>query len=439
MVTPAVEAPRSRPRTGSIWDGCTALTAYVVLLFAIPSRLTFSPLGGAGSPAAMVGLACLVLWVWYRLSVSTTSAWVAQPVRRAALLFLAALGASVVAALVRPTNADELRSTQLSLLLALGWLGIMLMACDGITSTRRLTVLMHRLAVVAGLFAGLGAVQFFTGQQLTNYIVIPGLRANQALAELASRDGFNRPASTAIHPIEFGMAITALLPICLHVALHAKELGLFRRWAPVAAIAVAVPVSISRSAIVGAVVALVLLVVTWPPRLRAWAIAATGALAVAVFILLPGVIGTLTGLFSGAANDPSALSRTDSYGLAGQFISQAPWFGRGIGTFLPSYRILDNQYLQLTIDAGLVGVGALFGLFVTAMVCTSLVRRRLTDPAQRDLAQALVASVGSAAVGYALFDAFSFPIFAGLTFLLVGLCGALWRLNAGPRQEWLRA
>lgn len=438
MTSTSVRRRRRRQvRLGPHRDGVTLLSAFLVLLFAIPSRLTFAPLGGAGSPATVTALACFMLWLLYQLSKSVSTPFVVQPIRRSAFVFMAALLASFAAAALRPANADEMQSSQLSILTAVAWLGVILVACDGIPTLGRLQLLIRRLALVVGCFASLGLAQYFTGMTLTNYIVVPGLSANQALSELGGRDGFNRPASTAIHPIEFGVTITALLPIALHVALHGEGIGKFRRWFPVAAIALAVPLSISRSAIVGATIGLVVLIPTWAPRLRGLAVAALVGLGGFVFVLLPGVIGTLTGLFTGAASDPSALSRTDSYALAAQFISQAPIFGRGFGTFLPRYRILDNQYLLTLIDTGFVGLLSLLTLFGTAIVCSLLVRRRLKDPRLRDLAQALVASVASAAVGYALFDGFAFPIFASVSFLLVGLCGALWRLTAGPGQEWI--
>ena len=47
-----------------------------------------------------------------------------------------------------------------------------------------------------------------------------------------------------------------------------------------------------------------------------------------------------------------------SYAIAGEFIGRAPIFGRGFSTFLPSYRILDNQYLGLLIETGIVGLVA---------------------------------------------------------------------------------
>jgi hypothetical protein len=55
-------------------------------------------------------------------------------------------------------------------------------------------------------------------------------------------------------------------------------------------------------------------------------------------------------------------------------------------------------------------------------------RRLAVDPEMRDLAQCLAASVAAGAVAFATLDAFSFPVVSGLTFLLIGCVGAIWRL-----------
>lgn len=82
----------------------------------------------------------------------------------------------------------------------------------------------------------------------------------------------------------------------------------------------------------------------------------TGLFATIIFIIVPGLIGSLSALFTTAGNDASVKSRTDSYDLAEWFINQSPILGRA-GTFMPKYRdILDNQYLMLLIETGLVGV-----------------------------------------------------------------------------------
>jgi hypothetical protein len=44
----------------------------------------------------------------------------------------------------------------------------------------------------------------------------------------------------------------------------------------------------------------------------------------------------------------------------------------------------------------------------------------------------LAASILAAFAGFFTFDALSFPVIAGLFFLVVGLAGALWQLEVAP-------
>jgi O-antigen ligase len=121
------------------------------------------------------------------------------------------------------------------------------------------------------------------------------------------------------------------------------------------------------------------------------------------------------------------------------FVEQAPISGRGFGTFLPSYHILDNQYLMTAIEAGLLGVTALVLLLLTGVFTARGVRRRIKDPDARDLAQCLAASAAVAVCTFATYDELSFPMSTGLTFLVLGAIGALWRMyvstDVGPRSQ----
>ncbi|HST64960.1 MAG TPA: O-antigen ligase family protein [Mycobacteriales bacterium] len=324
-------------------DAVTVLTVFVVLLFVIPSRLIFAPLGGAGSPAQLLGVAALLWWASSRLSRRVPSPKVRQPVRIAMLVLVASVLASYVAATVRPIEDVELRAADRGLLSLMAWLGVVLVASDGIPSLARLEVLLRRLSIAGGAVAALGLAQFATGRPFTNYIQIPGLSTNSGITAVIDRGGFARPAGTALHPIEYGIVLTMILPIAIHFALYDRDRTVLRRWWPVAALALAVPVSISRSAIVCTIVVLAVLLPAWPGPLRRRAFAAVGAVLALVFVAVPGMLGTLFGLFSGIGSDSSAQSRTGSYALAATFIERAPVFGRGFQTFLPEYRILDNQ------------------------------------------------------------------------------------------------
>jgi O-antigen ligase len=92
------------------------------------------------------------------------------------------------------------------------------------------------------------------------------------------------------------------------------------------------------------------------------------------------------------------------------------------------YVLLDNQYLGIILEMGFVGLVSTVALFLSGIFCARGARRRSTDQSQRQLGQALVASVLVSMTGFLTFDALGFPMASGLLFLLLGCCGAHWRL-----------
>ncbi len=76
---------------------------------------------------------------------------------------------------------------------------------------------------------------------------------------------------------------------------------------------------------------------------------------------IPGLLGTIRYLFLHMFEDDSYEGRRQDYSVVGRFIKERPLFGRGFGTFLPErYVYLDNQYLGLLIELGIVGMLAFF-------------------------------------------------------------------------------
>jgi hypothetical protein len=59
--------PAASPPAPAFGDATTALTAYLVLLLAIPSVLRLSALGGVGYPAAMLAFPLGLWWCWASL------------------------------------------------------------------------------------------------------------------------------------------------------------------------------------------------------------------------------------------------------------------------------------------------------------------------------------------------------------------------------------
>jgi O-antigen ligase len=201
-------------------------------------------------------------------------------------------------------------------------------------------------------------------------------------------------------------------------------------------IAAAVPVSISRSAVVSVAVAIGLFVVLLPTARRVPFIVALPVAVTAVFVSAPGLLSTLTHFFELGTSDPSILHRTNNYSYVEEVVRLAPWFGTGGGTYIPTNQhILDNQYLTTSIELGLVGLVALTYYFVLPVATALVARQRTTDPEMRTLCGALAGSAAAAMLCSAAFDSLSFPMFTYCDALVVGLCGACWILVARSRAN----
>ena len=419
--SPAATLPRP--------DVVTALTWYIILLLVLPSRLTVAALGGAGTPAVILGLLIGCWWLVDRLQRPEADVPAPHRVRTWALVLLACISVSYVVAMTRPIAANEITTADLSMVAILSWISVLVATEGGVLTQARLDTVVRRLILGGAVVAIVGLVQFFTGQLWIDRISIPGLVANQSLGDLSGRGSFSRPSGTALHPIEFGAVLTMLLPLAVNVALVDRARSVLRRWTPVVVIALSVVLSISRSAIICAVVGLIVAAFRWSPSVRRLVGVATVCLFAFVFVTIPGMVGTLAGMFTSVGTDSSTLSRVDSYATAATFIERSPAFGRGLGTFLPSYRILDNEYLLLLIEIGVVGTLAMLALMV-AGITSGLRAARASTGALRQRCQGLAAATAGGAVGLAFYDGFSFPMASGVLFLLLGLAGAQYRLAA---------
>ncbi|GAA5081960.1 O-antigen ligase [Thermocatellispora tengchongensis] len=415
-------------------DPVSVLTVFLITLLVLPARYIVGPLGGAGTPATVMAVLMLV---WYALS-TLSPRWTPlrgpQPLRHVILFFALALLAGYVAGTTRPLSADELNTADMALIQLAGWAGIALVTADGIAGMDRLEDIRHRLVIGAAFVASIGLIQFFTGIEPSRFLALPGLVENGA-SMLFEREDFFRPMGTATHPIEMGMVLAMVLPLALHGALYGPERMRRRRWIMVVLIAVAAPMSVSRSALLGLAVALIVLLPVWPPAWRLRALLITGIGVILMRLAVPGLIGTVLNLVTVIGEDDSTVARTDDYAEVVRAWAVRPFFGQGTGTYLPTiYRVLDNQYLLTLVEAGLVGLLALLALLCSGWMLARGARRASADPAARHLAQCLAASVAVAIFGFGTFDAFSFPMISNVLFLILGFCGALWRLQTRGEQ-----
>lgn len=408
-------------------DAVSVLITVGILLLLVPARLVF---GGAGiaTPATVAALACGWFWVMGRLVASLGSARGRQPVRVGLALYGLAVTASFAAAASLSLERDQAQAADRGMVVTVAMIGLALLAADGIRSRERLDALLKTLVACGSLVAVVGILQFVMRWDLAAMVRIPGLSGIQnGYDTITNRADFNRVAGTTLHPIEFSAVLTMTLPLALHYAFTIRA----RRWTVAAAlIAVAIPMSVSRTAaVVLAAVALVL-VPTWPREWRRRAALAACALAVTMKALVPGLLGTIRALIFAYGADPSIASRQRGRGEVWHYIGQHPLFGRGYGTFIPQrFFFLDDQYLLTLVETGIAGLVALVLLFAIAIHVARAARRASRTLVDRNLAQSLVASLVATLVACATFDFLSFPTARGLAFLLIGACGALWRLQ----------
>ncbi|MUN37173.1 O-antigen ligase family protein [Actinomadura litoris] len=422
----------TRPPLGRV-DVVTVLSVFVFVLTVVPARFVVGPLGAAGTPAGIMAVLCLFWYLSSMIAGRTSPVQGRQPVRTVMVLFVCAMLGSYAAAMQRTLPGLEGNAADRGLILTAGWAGIALLAADGVERLDRLEAVRRRLVAGGGAIAVVGCLQFFTGFDLAGHLAFPGLTTSTNYTSLLSRDEFNRPMATATHPIEFGVVMAMLLPLALHGAVYAGEGRRGRRWFLVAIILLVLPMTVSRSAVLGLAVVCLVVLPIWPVVWRVTAVLVLGVFMVALRALVPGLIGTLTGLVSDIGSDSSTVTRTNDYVVIGESVAHRPWFGQGFGTYLPqTYRILDNQYLLSLVETGLVGVLVLLTVILSGWFLARSARRALLARGDREtahLAQCYAASMAVALLSFGTFDAFSFPMVATLMFLTLGCCGALWRLS----------
>ena len=418
-----------RSPAGLATRAASFLTIYVILLTFIPSALVLAPLGGAGSPATLLAFALLgwyvLLWVHPRFALYRGH----QPTRLAAAIFTCVFVAAYVSANRHTLDTTAQNGSDRDMICLAGWMAVLLLASDGIEGWEQLRTLLRRVVACVSAIAALGIAQFVTGFNLATYVVIPGLSRQVAFEDLGTRDGLNRPSATTAQPLELAAVLALALPLALHQARYAAPGERFRRWLQVALIGVALPLTISRSAVLGLTVIALMLVPTWPKRERRRAIPVALGGAAVIWVAVPSLVPLLYQLFATTGAESSSTSRLDAYSSATPFITAHPWLGEGFGTFLPqTYFFVDDQYLTSLIETGLLGLLALLSLFGLGCYLARTARRSCADEKTRDLLQCLAVSVVTVALSFFTFDALGFATFSGMTFLLLGCIGAAWRL-----------
>ena len=306
-----------------------------------------------------------------------------------------------------------------------------------------------RVLVVGGSVVALFAlIESRTGYNVFAHLsqVVPVLRST-GVHEVIQRGSRLRVFASAQHPIALGAAFAMLVPLAMYRAIC------FRKplwWICATLLLMATLATVSRTAILMLVV--IGLVFVWlraREMKRLWPLVIPAVLA--IHFALPGTIGTLRKSFFPAggvvaqqrdANVGSGRVATLGPALDTEFAPN-PILGEGFATRItapdeyvpvPNAPILDNQWLGTLLETGIVGVVALFWLFVRFV-------RRLGRAAKHDrsprgwLLASIAASVAAYGESMLTYDAFSFIQVTFFLFILLALGSAAYALPAeGPAR-----
>ncbi|MGM1065342.1 O-antigen ligase family protein, partial [Saccharothrix sp. Mg75] len=424
-------------------DGATLVCLYLLALLVVPARLVLSFVPMTLPPALVVALLLGVLWLSAQMVDTLGMGKGRNALRTAVAVYLAMHLATYAVATRRWMPTDELTVADSSMVRIVATISVAIFACDAIRTRERLDRVLKLVLACSGMIAFVGLVQFGAGVDLASYVGLPGLRVQEnAYSAMESRSIFRRPTGTTNHPIEFGLVCAMAVPLGVHYVFHARDQGepQLRWWFCLALVGLGALTALSRTAILGMAVSGIVLVATLP-RERKMTVAVLGlGFFLGASLVVPGLFGTLRGMFANIEDDPSVKARTADYEAAADQIDLHPLLGRGFGTFLPTkYTILDNQFLLTIIENGYLGLFALIGMFLAACYAAVRTRYLTRDDGLRGLASCLLAAVLVGGIASVTFDLLSFGVATGMVFTMIGLSGAALRIaqaeRAGDRPE----
>jgi len=297
-----------------------------------------------------------------------------------------------------------------------------------------LKVLVSSSAVVAAL----AVVETRTGFNFFDHLGrVPFLRRNLEV-ELLARTGRLRAYGPAEQPIALSAALAMVAPLAGYLAYVRRNW----RWGlAMGMIVLGCLATVSRTGVLMLAVEGLILGILRPRQMkRFWP--ALIPLLLAVHLALPGTLGALKDSFSprgGLAQEQQGFNGTGRLGAARldptfAQISLHPISGIGFGTRIvrstgANALILDDQWLAILLETGIVGVFAWIWLFVRVI-------RRLMLEARREageegwLLAVFAASLGGLMISMLTFDAFAFTQLAIIFFLMLALAGVVLRLRS---------
>jgi len=324
---------------------------------------------------------------------------------------------------------------------------LLLFLIASVVRTRAQVDRLLRVLVVGGaVVALLAIVESRTQYNAFDHLagVVPLLHSGDFSVASAEEGRGVRAYASAQHPIALGAALVMLIPLAIYLVRRSARAYW---WIAVGLLSIGALATLSRTSVLMLVA--VGGVFFWLRRRetrRFWPLLVPAVLA--VHLVIPGTLGTLKqsffpagGLIAEQSSNPGTRGqgRIADLGPSLREFADTPLVGQGFSTRIvdrqrprASDQILDNQWLGILLETGIVG-------FVGWLLLLLRPIRRLGRAAKEDdsdqgwLYVAFAASLTSYAVGMLTFDAFAFIQVSFVVFIVLGLSVAA--LAARPASD----
>jgi hypothetical protein len=448
-------APAARTVSGSLREGVVAwhylVIAVVLVILLVPARRFTLP---AALPFEMEPyrlLVAVILLAWGASLLVDGRVRLRSTAFDGPLLAFAAL--AVVSLFMNHTRASSVAPVLSKKLVLFASVLLLAYMIASVVTRLDLATAVVKTLVVGGAIVSVGAIiEARTGTNVFDHAdrAIPFFDFHDVYgANVAtdSRGGRIRALASSQHPIELAAVLVLLMPLAFSLA---YATGRRRWWFALALMAPATLGALSRTSV--PMIFAVIGVALWVRRkevVRLWP--ALVPLVVLIHFAVPGTIGGLAdaffpegGLVAQQSDASVGSGRIATLGpVLHDELAANPVFGEGFSTRVTTgddptvpqnAPILDNQWLGILLETGVLGFVCLLWFFVRFI-------RRCGGAAKADrtlrgwLLAGVTASVAAAAVGMITFDAFSFTQFTFVLFILVGLGGSLLNLPAEEMSD----
>lgn len=424
-------------------------SAFAVFFF--PSNMIIKPIGAVGTVPIMVAVMLLAFWLCTAMFGIRNPFATSNPGRLGLGLLWVGTCASYVAlfsGFTGDTNVSAQAAADRWLILILASGGIVLVTTEAVRSINNAMSLVR--AILAGaLFCCLVAlVQFVfrVNPMLWIQDAMLGFTDNGGNTAFQVRGFLTRVAGSTFHSIELAVVCAMLLPLSIWRAIYDPRGRKWIHWGGTALLVVAIASTVSRSGVLGLAIGMAVFIPFLPKVARRWAVLAAPAAMAALFVAIPGLVGTLMSSFTAGSTDPSLTTRTNNYPRVAKMFGELPFLGLGPGNYLPdnALYILDNQYLNSLVTLGLVGFIGMVAYLLFPAASSVIAARASRIPPLRALAGAIAAGGAVAAACSLTFDSMAFPVFALIYPFIVGLGGGTWimirreielRKESDPRRQ----